>query len=68
MGFLCDYKDVEIWEATWEVIAQGLDLILELCVHPLALSKPESAQKTWSYRRSDQCLARRPSNSPQLQT
>ena len=26
VGFLCDYKHVEIWE----VIAQGLDLLLEL--------------------------------------
>lgn len=30
VGFLRDYKDVEIWEATWELTAQGLDLFLEL--------------------------------------
>lgn len=30
MEFLFDCKDVEIWEAPWKVIAQGLNLFLEL--------------------------------------
>jgi len=47
VGLLCDYKDVETWEATWQVVAQGLDLFLALGVHPLMLPKPQSGQKSW---------------------